>query len=264
MVNTSLNLKLENISALDFAAMASENPVIFLPLGSHEDHGPFLPMGDYVLAEMLAEKVAARCRESGLLAFVAPVLPFGVADYFGSSPGSLAISAATFRGVLTDILKCFLRHRLKRIVIFNGHGGNVPAIHDVTLAAKLSHGQIIPSIYLWKVARLLMERQIGQGSAFGHGAEPLLSLTMAARPSHVMTSLPPQVAEGSLLGLPVADFGAVEFEGIPINVPAEFDKISDQVTREAKTSASAELGEAVSNQLVTLITKFIEHYVSVT
>jgi creatinine amidohydrolase len=109
-----------------------------------------------------------------------------------------------------------------------------------------------------------MERQIGQGRAFGHGAEPLLSLTMAARPSHVMTSLPPQVAEGSLLGLPVADFGAVEFEGIPINVPAEFDKISDQVTREAKTSASAELGEAVSNQLVTLITKFIEHYVSVT
>lgn len=264
MVNKSPALQLANITGPDFAALAAENPVIFLPLGSHEDHGPYLPMGDYVLAEVLAVKVAVLCRESGLSAFVAPTLPFGVADYFGSSPGGLALSAATFRGVLSDLLNNLLRHKLTRIVILNGHGGNVPVIHDVTLAINLAGGPVIPSLYLWKIARLLMERQIGPGGAFGHGAEPLLSMTMASRPNDVAASAPPEDAEKSVLGLPVADFGNVTFDGIPINVPAEFDKVSDQVAREARQSASASLGEAVTNELANLAAKFILHYVSVT
>jgi len=264
MVNNSPELQLANISGQDFAAMAAENPVILLPLGSHEDHGPFLPMGDYVLAETMAAKVAALCRESGLLAYVAPALPFGVADYFGSSPGGLAISADTFRAVLSDLLNHLLRHKLTRIVILNGHGGNVPVIHDVTLAVNRAGGPVIPSIYLWKVARLLMQRQIGDGRSFGHGAEPLLSLTMASRPNCVAFGEQPMAGEGSVLSLPIADFGTVEFDGIPINVPAEFDKISNEIAREARERASAALGEAVSNELTRLIAKFIAHYVSVT
>ena len=62
MVNTLPKLKLESISGHDFAAFANENPVILLPLGSHEDHGPFLPMGDHVLAELLAVHAAVQPR----------------------------------------------------------------------------------------------------------------------------------------------------------------------------------------------------------
>jgi creatinine amidohydrolase len=264
MVHTVPELKLANISGHDFAVVASENPVILLPLGSHEDHGRCLPMGDFVLAETLAVQVAALCRQTGLLAFVAPAMPFGVADYFGSSPGGLAVSASTFRAMLSDVLSCLLRHKLTRIVIMNGHGGNVPAIHDVTLALSLSDQLVIPSIYLWKAARLLMERQIGDGGYFGHGAEPLLSLTMACRPEFVSSSQPPGVPEGLVLGLPLADFGLIEFEGIPINVPAEFDQISDRIIGNAKPRASAALGDAILSHLVVSIAKFIDHYVSVT
>jgi len=263
MVNKLSELKLGNISGHDFAAAAAENPVILLPLGSHEDHGPFLPMGDYVLAETIAVKVAALCRESGLSAFVAPALPFGVADYFGSSPGGLALSAGTFRAMLSNLLECLLRHKLTRLVILNGHGGNVPVIHEVTLAINLASGPVIPSIYLWKIARLLMERRIGRDGAFGHGAEPLLSMTMASRADHAGTSETTGAVEGSVLGLPVADFGTVTFDGIPINVPAEFDKISGQMAGEARQRASASRGEAVTNDLAKLAAKFIAHYVSV-
>jgi creatinine amidohydrolase len=263
MINTLPELKLANITGYDFASVAAENPVILLPLGSHEDHGPFLPMGDYILAETLAVQVATRCRETGIMAFVAPALPFGVADYFGSSPGGLALSAGTFQAMLSDLLNGLLRHKLTRIVILNGHGGNVPVIHDVTLAISRADGLIIPSIYLWKVARLLMERQIGKAGRFGHGAEPLLSMTMAARPNHVAIRQLSEAVKDSLLGLPVADFGAVDFDGLPINVPAEFDKISDRLMHQARPCASEELGESVSNQLASFVAKFIEHYVSV-
>ena len=54
--------------------LLKSNPVILLPMGSHEDQGPHAPMGDYLLAEKIAELAAlqaskAGTRISGLVAF---------------------------------------------------------------------------------------------------------------------------------------------------------------------------------------------------
>src|ERR1700731_4043193 len=153
--------RLGDMTALAFAQVVSSNPVVLLPLGSHEDHGPHLPMGDYLLAEPLAVRIAQAATEAGVKTFVAPCLPFGVADYFGSSPGGMAISADSFRTVLADLLAGLLRHGLTNIVILNGHGGNVPAIHEVTLNIKRQNNLVIPSFYLWKTARQLMAARLG-------------------------------------------------------------------------------------------------------
>ena len=67
------------------------NPLILLPMGSHEDQGPHAPMGDYLSAEAVALRIADRATEAGTEAFVAPVLPFGGADYFGSMPGGISL-----------------------------------------------------------------------------------------------------------------------------------------------------------------------------
>ena len=130
--------------------------------------------------KLLAGRIAAAATAVGSPSFVAPCLPFGVADYFGCSPGGLALSPAAFRAVLTDLLEGLLRHGLDRIVILNGHGGNVPVIHEVTLKLRRERGLVIPSFYLWKIARKLMETRVS-APRFGHGAEPLLSLTLALR-----------------------------------------------------------------------------------
>jgi creatinine amidohydrolase len=248
---------LAGLSGAGFGALAKDNPVILLPLGSHEDHGPQLPMGDYVLAEVLATRIAEACTAQGVPAFAAPVLPFGVADYFGSTPGGMALSAATFRSVLSELLAGFRRHHLNRIIILNGHGGNAPVIHEVTLAAKLAHGVVIPSFYLWKIARTLMARRLGPGHEewFGHGGEPLLSLNFALRPGLDMAPPPVAVGEGCILGMPVTGFGTAAFDGVEIDVPAEFDQVP-----QVAAAPSRELGEAVAAELVTLAVRFVTHY----
>ena len=72
------------------------NPVILLPMGSQEDQGPHAPMGDYLLAEKVAELAAlARHRARARARVVAPVLPFGGADFFGAMPGGIAMHQAT-------------------------------------------------------------------------------------------------------------------------------------------------------------------------
>jgi creatinine amidohydrolase len=245
------------MTAPDFAQAVAAKPVILLPLGSHEDHGPHLPMGDYLLAETLAGRIAAAATAQGSRSFAAPCLPFGVADYFGCSPGGLALSPAAFRVALTDLLEGLLRHGLEKIVILNGHGGNVPVIHEVTLKLRRERGLVIPSFYLWKIARKLMETRVAT-ARFGHGAEPLLSLTMALRGETVRAddaAPPPQ----TLLGLKVSNFGTLDFEGADIDAPAEFDAVPRTAVNTAWPAASAALGQEIADELVALGARFVVH-----
>ncbi len=255
---------LANLTGPIFAAAARTNPVIILPLCSHEDHGWLLPMGDYLLGESLALRIAAACGEKGVLTFVAPTMPFGVADYFGSSPGGMAISSASFKSLLRDLLDALLRHNLTRIIILNGHGGNAPVIHEVTLGLKLSGGPIIPSVYLWKIARRLMERGLGDSelSKFGHGAEPILSLSMALRPQYVSDQASSRPAEPLCLGLPISGFGSIDYKGIPIDMPVEFDQVPANAIDAAKEVASAALGKSIAAELIAIIAEFISYYAS--
>ncbi|MCB5943569.1 creatininase family protein [Acidocella sp. KAb 2-4] len=245
-------VRLGDLTAPAFAEALKRNPVILLPLGSQEDHGPHQPMGDYLLAETIAERIARRAHALGAPAYVAPGLPFGVADYFGSSPGGLALSAESFRHVLDDLLHGLLRHGLTRIVILNAHGGNVPVIHQATLALRRARRVVVPSFYLWKVARQLMERRLGgAGQArFGHGAEPLLSLNLALRGDCVSAQGEPARAPGKAFGLPVSGFGTIEFQGVQVEVPVEFEAVPRAAIAAAWPEGSAELGAEVAEALV--------------
>ncbi len=255
------HVRLGDMTAAAFAVAVQDAPVILLPLGSHEDHGPHQPMGDYLLADMVAERIAQHATGQGVPTFVAPSLAFGVADYFGSSPGGLALSPGTFRAVLQDVLEGLLRHGLRKIIILNAHGGNVPVIHEVTLGLRHGGGVMIPSFYLWKIARQLMEKRIGVAHGrFGHGAEPLLALNLALRPDCVVAAEPGVGAQATVLGLPVAGFGTLDFRGLAVEAPIEFGETPGAAIATAWQERSAALGNDVAEALVTAGADFVVHF----
>ena len=261
MTQSAQHVRLGDLTASAFAAVAKDSPVILLPLGSHEDHGPHQPMGDYLLADMIAERIARRAMARGVPTFVTPSLPFGVADYFGSSAGGLALSPESFRRVLQDVLAGLLRHGLRKIIILNAHGGNVPVIHEVTLGVRQSGGPVIPSFYLWKIARQLMEKRIGVAQGrFGHGAEPLLSLNLALRTDCVASAEPRVAAQATVLGLPVSGFGTLDFHGLAVEAPVEFGETGAPAMEAAWQERSAALGAEVAEALVTAGADFVVHF----
>jgi creatinine amidohydrolase len=217
--------RLAELTGGEMRQVASRRPVILLPLGSHEDQGPHAPMGDYLSAECVALRIAARATEAGTETLVAPALPFGGADYFASMPGGISLSQSTLRAVLDDMLACLLRHELTRIVVINGHGGNVQAIHDATQRVWLQRGVLIPSLYLWRVAYGLLPAILGADTArraSGHGADPLTSVAMHLFPELMRPDLvPPAAPSPEFRGLRVSGFGTVDFEGADIAVPLE-------------------------------------------
>src|ERR1700694_482431 len=102
----SRKVRLSELTAVEVREILGKNPVILLPMGSHEDQGPHAPMGDYLCAQRIAELIAGRATEGGIRTVVAPVVPFGGADYFGAMPGGIALEQATLRAVLTDMFGC--------------------------------------------------------------------------------------------------------------------------------------------------------------
>jgi creatinine amidohydrolase len=163
--------------------------------------------------------------------------------------------------VLEDVLAGLLRHGLRKIIILNAHGGNVPVIHEMTLKLRHEHGVVIPSFYLWKIARQLMEARIGTAHGrFGHGAEPLLALNLALRPDYVRASEPDSTAAGEMLGLKVAGFGALEFHGLTVEAPVEFGETGREAIGAAWRERNAALGEEVAAALVSEGAKFVVHF----
>jgi len=234
--------------------LALRKPVLLLPLGSHEDQGPHAPMGDFLSADAIAVCIAERASEAGTETVVAPVLPFGGTDFFASMPGGIALSQSTLVAVLDDMLGCLLRHNLTRIIIINGHAGNVQAIHTATQKIWLDRGLLIPSFYLWRVAFGLLPKILGPENArraSGHGADPLSSVAMHLFPDLIRHDLiPAGKPPETFRGLKVSGFGTLDFEGVDIAVPLEVgDTAPNGVTSGDPRLASTETGAAVVEQL---------------
>ena len=266
MSGAPTKVRMSELTGGEARALYARNPVILLPLGSQEDQGPHAPMGDYLCADRMAELIARRASERGTETVAAPVLPFGGADYFGAMPGGIALGQATLRAVLADMFGCLLRHGLTRIVVINGHGGNVQAVHDTAQAVLAAHGTLIPSLYLWRIAYGLLPPILGPDAAkraSGHGADPLTSIAMHLFPQLMRPDLVPEpVALGQVQGIRMRTFGIGEFEGAEVGVPVEYDAVTaNGVVADARL-CSAETGAALVEKLTELGARFVAHYAS--
>ncbi|WP_419729168.1 creatininase family protein [Lichenicola sp.] len=254
-------VRLGTLTSAEAAARLAAGATVLLPLGSHEDQGPHAPMGDYLSAERISEMIAGRAIGQGHDTLVAPVLPFGGRDFFGSRPGGMALEQSTLRLVLRDMLDGLLRHDFTRLIVVNGHGGNAQAIHDVTQAVLLERGVLIPSFYLWKIAGGLLPELLDPVQArasAGHGADPLASVAMHLFPELMRPDLIPSSPPlpRSVAGLFVSGFGTARFEGVEIGLPIELG--DDAVTGDASL-CSAETGALITERLVSLGAAFIAH-----
>jgi creatinine amidohydrolase len=96
--------------------------IAFLPVGSLEQHGYHLPINtDSIIAEAVANKLAKRFDR----AFVVPTLPYSCSFEHAAFPGSISLRSTTIISVVQDIIHSLERSGVRKVVIVNGHGGNM-------------------------------------------------------------------------------------------------------------------------------------------
>ncbi|WP_117592836.1 creatininase family protein [Haloprofundus halophilus] len=107
-----------------------DTDLALLPVGSTEQHGPHAPLGtDALTAEAVA---AAGADASDRDVVVGPTVPVGVAEEHRQFPGTLWVSEETFRSYVRETVQSLAYHGFDRVVVVNGHGGNVGALREVT------------------------------------------------------------------------------------------------------------------------------------
>ncbi|MFG2004626.1 creatininase family protein [Spirillospora sp. NPDC048911] len=121
--------------------------VAVLPVGSFEQHGPFLPLAtDTVIACTIAAEIAAAHPVLRL-----PPVTISCSHEHADWPGTVSISARTLYSVVDDIAGSLRRSGVTRLVLVNGHGGNY-VLGNIVQEAR---GQmaLFPGLQDWEQAR---------------------------------------------------------------------------------------------------------------
>jgi len=251
--------RLKDMTWIEFGERLADDPVVLLPFASQEQQGPHAPMGDYMLTEAIVDRIAERAG-----AIVAPIIPFGYADYFRPFAGGVQLRPETFRAVIEDICENFLNHDLEHLIVMNGHGGNIPLIDQSVREIKQERGIWIPCLNLWRMLTPEKWKEIHgdrAGEASGHGGDPMTSVYLHLFPELMRMDLIRDEERKTVLGLPVSGLNAVKFQGVDVNVPVDIDDIGETgIAGGNPNLSSAGKGKQVVDYIVDLSVDFIDHF----
>ena len=219
--------RIAELTAPEVASRFAAGAVAILPMGSLETHGPALPMGDYLVAEEIACRIAAAAYAKGADALVAPAIPFGGEDFFAGVAGGITLSVPTLTAVIEEMAEAFIKIGARRIMIVNGHAGTIAPADAAARSMRHRHGVIIPALHLWREAGKLHGELGGQPITFGHGGDPVASVTMALKPELCRPEAArAREATGPYLGVPPTGFGAIRAHGVEFAVPMWVEEVA--------------------------------------
>ncbi len=130
-----------NLTTQDFAGLAAERLVALLPVGAIEQHGPHLPLGtDTFLAEALSRAVMQRVPHDLL---VLPTLSIGHSLEHVDYAGTLTIAVEPLLSCWLEVGRSVARAGIRKLLILNAHGGNVPLVQLAALRLRQELGLLV-------------------------------------------------------------------------------------------------------------------------
>jgi creatinine amidohydrolase len=119
--------------------------VVLLPVGATEQHGRHLAIDtDTFISHEVASRIAEK---AGVL--VASVVPFGFSKSHMNFKGSISLNLDTLVTVYKEVCLGLLHHGFNKIVIINGHGGNINAVNEAIRQVKEETGKNVYNIPAW-------------------------------------------------------------------------------------------------------------------
>ena len=175
--------RLLRMTGKEFKAGSFDKAV--LAVGSTEYHGDHLPYGtDTLVAEDIASAVAERV--GGML--MLPPLPFGMSMHYSSFPVSITLTTETLTRVLKEAFRSLLNHGITRLLVVNGHDGNIASIEAATREFKVDHPEMrIAVLEAWWVTagELLPKGTFEVWDGLGHAGEAETSIMLSVAPELV-------------------------------------------------------------------------------
>lgn len=175
-----MTIHFDELTSPQAGELLQEAPVLLLPVGAVEPHGPHAPLGtDTIISAGMCER-AALALEAEIRVLILPPIAYGVTRYAAAFPGAVSVSEATLRALVGEVLGSLREQGFRRFVIVNNHFE--PEHAAVLREAAAEAG----AAYLDLVRRRHAER-LGEEFRSGscHAGRYETSLVLADRPALV-------------------------------------------------------------------------------
>ena len=239
----------------ELGEVAKKQPVVILPIGSVEDHGPHLPLDtDNFLIWSICEAAAERAAGEILLL---PQMPYGFETHHMDFPGTIDIGMEHLLNFVLDITKSVARHGFQRILIADGHGSNMPILELVARRTILETDSLCAT-FIWPSLAIQAIRKVRQSERGGmaHACELETSVYLHLDRNRVQMDKASKEIE-----LPQSEFMWLDLlEGSPVLLMDHWTRFSKSGVVGDPTLATAEKGriifEAVVEALLRLVREF--------
>jgi creatinine amidohydrolase len=207
-----------------------------VPVGSCEQHGPHMTLDtDSAIATAFARRLA---EDLGALAVLCPPLGYGLSEHHLSFPGTLTLRPATFAGFLSDVVESLAHWGIRRVLVVNGHGGNVDAIRLTARASRRDHGALVAGL-MWAQLAADEAARHARSDRYGHACEIETSVAMVLAPASLHTD---RIAEPAPVGRPDP---LTDPPGARLDRPVWFEELTANGALGDPRLASDEIGAAV-------------------
>jgi creatinine amidohydrolase len=162
-----------------------DRALVLAPIAACEQHSRHLPTyTDTILVTAVAEGVEARLPQQVLLL---PTLWFGASHHHLRFGATLSAEVDTHIDLLCDLLQPLLDDGHQRLLILNGHGGNIDTMHVALRRLQTRYrDRILSAASYWELAdKELAELAEGPRKSMGHACEFETSMVLALRPELV-------------------------------------------------------------------------------
>jgi len=234
-------IKLEEFTQKSFEEAGIDKAI--LAFGSTECHGAHLPYGcDTFVAYDIALEVAGRLDKT----VVVPPMWYGMSMHYRHKPMCITLSNDTLARVYREVMESLIYWGIKKILVINGHDGNIPPIEIAARDIKVKYPEVgLAVLDAWWVTagNLLPEDTFEVWNGLGHGGEGETSIALAIFPD--------------LCDMDHAR-GMIPEMDDNIKLIWNFEELTDYGATGAPEKATAEKGEKMKKVLVDYLVDFVK------
>jgi len=174
----------EEMNAIEVRKTINEKTIAILVFGACENHGDHMPFGsDFIFPTEVARRVSTKASN----VIVLPAIPYGVSLHHDKFQMTMSINAETLVSIISDLLTSLIQNKIRRVLIINGHDGNIAPIEIAARSIKNKHPEVtIACLESWWILVGQLKKDLFEvWSGLGHGGEAETSAVLAVRPDLV-------------------------------------------------------------------------------
>lgn len=239
----------------ELGEIVKTQPVVVLPIGSVEDHGPHLPLDtDNFLIWSVCEEAARRADGEILLL---PLLPYGFETHHMDFPGTIDIHMEHLLNFVLDITLSVAHHGFERILLADGHGSNMPILELVARRTILESNALCAA-FIWPslaIREIRAVRESGRGG-MSHACELETSVYLHLDGERVQME-----KAAKELGVPKSEFIWSDLlDGSPVRMMDYWTRFSKSGVNGDPTLATAEKGRVIFDAVIEAFLRLVREF----